>query len=129
MPYQRTGTPRPGQVLPDIIASGAVPVARLTEIFRQAAESQIVTNAHKVNSGYMPNLEVTRSDKSDFYFVEARDPEDGVSKIVEIVKNRLPKRFGFDPIKDVQVLCPMNRGGLGARGAECRPPESFEPAR
>ena len=105
----------PGQVLADIIDSGAVPVARLTEIFRQAAESQIVTNAHRVNSGYMPNLDVTRNDKSDFYFVEARDPEDGVAKIIEIVKNRLPKRFGFDPIKDVQVLCPMNRGGLGAR--------------
>ena len=62
----------PGQVLADIIDSGAVPVARLTEIFRQAAQSQIVTNAHSVNAGYMPNLEVTRSDKSDFYFVEAR---------------------------------------------------------
>ena len=105
----------PGKVLADIIDSGAVPVARLTEIFRQAAESQIVTNAHKVNAGYMPNLEVTRSDKSDFYFVEARDPEDGISKVIEIVKNRLPKRFGLDPIKDIQVLCPMNRGGLGAR--------------
>ena len=105
----------PGQVLADIIESGAVPVARLTEIFRQAAESQIVTSAHRVNSGYMPNLDVTRSDKSDFYFVEAHDPEDGVSKIIEIVKNRLPKRFGFNPVKDIQVLCPMNRGGLGAR--------------
>ncbi len=105
----------PGQVLADIIESGAVPVARLTEIFRQAAESQIVTNAHRVNSGHMPNLDVPRSDTSDFYFVEANDPEDGVAKIIEIVKHRLPKRFGFDPIKDVQVLCPMNRGGLGAR--------------
>ena len=105
----------PGQVLADIIESGALPVARLTEIFRQAAESQIVINAHRVNAGYMPNLDVTKSDKSDFYFVEAHDPEGGVSKIVEIVKNRLPKRFGFDPIKDIQVLCPMNRGGLGAR--------------
>ena len=105
----------PGQVLADIIESGAVPVARLTEIFRQAAESQIVTNAHRVNSGHMPNLDVPRSDTSDFYFVEAHDPEDGVAKIIEIVKHRLPKRFGFDPIKDIQVLCPMNRGGLGAR--------------
>ena len=105
----------PGQVLADIIDSGAVPVARLTEISRQAAASQIITNAHRVNAGYMPNLDVTRSDTSDFYFVEARDPEDGVSKIIEIVKKRLPRRFGFAPIKDVQVLCPMNRGGLGAR--------------
>ena len=105
----------PGQVLADIIESGAVPVTRLTEIFRQAADSQIVTSAHRVNAGYMPNLDVTRSDTSDFYFVAAHDPDDGVSKIVEIVKTRPPKRFGFDPIKDIQVLCPINRGGLGAR--------------
>ncbi len=105
----------PGQVLADIINSGAAPVARLTEIFRQAAKSQIVTNAHRVNAGEMPHLAVTRRDTSDFYFVEAHDPEDGVSKIVEIVTNRLPTRFGFDPITDIQVLCPMNRGGLGAR--------------
>ena len=105
----------PGRVLADIIDSGAVPVARLTEIFRQAAESQIVTNANRVNAGHMPNLDVTRSDTFDFYFVEAHDPEDGVSKIIEIVKHRIPRRFGFDPIKDIQVLCPMNRGGLGAR--------------
>jgi exodeoxyribonuclease V alpha subunit len=105
----------PGRVLADIIDSGAIPVARLTEIFRQAAESQIITNAHKVNSGYMPNLDPPKSDNADFFFVEATEPEDGVSKIIEIVKNRMPKRFGFDPIKDIQVLCPMNRGGLGAR--------------
>ncbi len=105
----------PGQVLADVIDSGAVPVAKLTEIFRQAAESQIVTNAHKVNSGYMPNLDVTKNGNTDFYFVEAHDPDDAVNKLIEIVKNRLPKRFGFDPIQDVQVLCPMNRGGIGAR--------------
>ena len=105
----------PGQVLADVIDSGAVPVAKLTEIFRQAAESQIVTNAHKVNSGFMPNLDVTKNGNTDFYFVEAHEPEDAVAKVIEIVKNRLPKRFGFDPIQDVQVLCPMNRGGIGAR--------------
>jgi exodeoxyribonuclease V alpha subunit len=117
----------PGQVLADIIDSGAVPVARLTEIFRQAAESQIVTNAHRVNAGRMPDLDVTRGDESDFYFVEADDPEDGVSKVIEIVKNRLPKRFGFDPIKDVQVLCPMNRGGLGARALNVELQKALNP--
>jgi exodeoxyribonuclease V alpha subunit len=117
----------PGQVLADVIGSGAVPVARLTEIFRQAAESQIVTNAHKVNSGYMPNLGVTKGDESDFYFVEAHDPEDGVTKIIEIVKNRLPKRFAFDPIKDIQVLCPMNRGGLGARSLNVELQKALNP--
>jgi exodeoxyribonuclease V alpha subunit len=105
----------PGQVLADIIGSDAVPVATLTEIFRQAAESRIITNAHKVNSGHMPDFDVPKDGKTDFYFVEAHEPEDAVTKIIEIVKNRLPNRFSFDPIQDVQVLCPMNRGGIGAR--------------
>ncbi len=119
----------PGQVLADIIDSGAVPVARLTEIFRQAAESQIVSNAHKVNSGIMPNLSAGKDDITDFYFVEAHDPEDGVSKIVEIVSNRLPKRFGFDRITDIQVLCPMNRGGLGARSMNVELQKTLNPAK
>ena len=118
----------PGQVLADIINSGTVPVARLTEIFRQAAESQIVTNAHRVNAGLMPKLDAAKREKSDFYFVEARDPEDGVSKIIEIVKYRLPNRFGFDPTKDIQVLCPMNRGGLGARALNVELQRALNPA-
>jgi exodeoxyribonuclease V alpha subunit len=117
----------PGQVLADIIESGAVPVARLTEIFRQAARSQIVTNAHKVNSGHIPNLNVTKGVETDFYFVEAHDPEDAVTKIIEIVKNRLPKRFGFDPIQDIQVLCPMNRGGIGARSLNVELQKALNP--
>jgi len=102
-----------GQVLADIIASGAVPVVRLTEIFRQAAESRIVTNAHRINQGLMPDLAPVEG--GDFYFVDAADPEEGVRKLVAIVQERIPKRFGLDPIRDIQVLCPMNRGGLGAR--------------
>ena len=105
----------PGRVLGDVIDSGVVPVARLTEIFRQAAESRIVTNAHRVNSGEMPEMEAARGEDADFYFVEARNPEDGVAKVIEIIRHRLPARFGFNAIDDVQVLCPMNRGGLGAR--------------
>jgi len=103
----------PGQVLADIIASGAVPVVRLTEVFRQAAESQIIVNAHRINQGLMPNL--TPAEGGDFYFVDATDAEDGVRKVLTIVQDRMPKRFGLDPIRDIQVLCPMNRGGLGAR--------------
>jgi exodeoxyribonuclease V alpha subunit len=104
----------PGQVLADIIASEAIPVVRLTEIFRQAAESRIVVNAHRINQGRMPDL--NRPDgPSDFYFVEAADPEDGVAKIVTIIRERLPRRFGLDPVRDIQLLCPMNRGALGAR--------------
>src|SRR2546430_6488106 len=103
----------PGQVLGDIIASAAVPVVRLTEVFRQAAESRIVTNAHRINQGVMPDL--ASADVGDFYFVDAADAEEGVRKLLAIVRERIPKRFGFDPIRDIQVLCPMNRGGLGAR--------------
>jgi exodeoxyribonuclease V alpha subunit len=103
----------PGQVLADIIASGAVPVVRLTEVFRQALTSRIITNAHRINQGLMPEL--AAAEDSDFYFVEAADPDDGVRKVVTIVRERIPKRFGLDPVREIQVLCPMNRGGLGAR--------------
>src|SRR5271155_3967530 len=103
----------PGQVLADIISSGAVPVVRLTEVFRQAAESRIIVNAHRINQGLMPDL--ARVESGDFHFVDAADAEEGVRKLLAIVQERIPKRFGFDPIRDVQVLCPMNRGGLGAR--------------
>jgi exodeoxyribonuclease V alpha subunit len=104
----------PGQVLADIIGSGRVPVARLTEVFRQAAESRIVVNAHRINTGQMPEPP-PRGEESDFYVVEIRDPEDGVAKLIEMVRERIPRRFGLDPLKDIQVLCPMNRGVLGAR--------------
>src|SRR6202007_1259280 len=104
----------PGQVLADVISSGAVPVVRLTEIFRQAAQSQIIVNAHRINQGVVPDLRKPEAE-SDFYFVEANDPETAVARIIELVKTRIPRRFGLDPIRDVQVLCPMNRGGVGAR--------------
>jgi exodeoxyribonuclease V alpha subunit len=103
----------PGQVLADIITSRAVPVVRLTEIFRQAAESRIVTNAHRINQGLMPDL--APAERGDFYFVDAAAPDEGVRKLLAIVQERIPKRFGLDPVRDIQVLCPMNRGGLGAR--------------
>src|SRR5271169_5490417 len=104
----------PGQVLAYIIASGAVPVVRLTEVFRQAAESRIITNAHRINQGLMmPDLAPVEG--GDFYFVDMADPEEGARKVLAVVRERIPKRFGLDPICDIQVLCPMNRGGLGAR--------------
>ena len=104
----------PGQVLADIIGSGRIPVARLTEVFRQAAESRIVVNAHRINHGQMPEP-LPKGEESDFYFVEISDPEVGVAKLIEMVRERIPRRFGLDPLKDIQVLCPMNRGVLGAR--------------
>jgi exodeoxyribonuclease V alpha subunit len=104
----------PGQVLADLIASGSLPVARLLEVFRQAAESRIIVNAHRINRGEMPEVPKT-GETSDFFFVEVAAPEDGVPKVIEIIRDRIPRRFGLDPLKDVQVLCPMNRGALGAR--------------
>jgi exodeoxyribonuclease V alpha subunit len=86
---------------------------RLTEIFRQAASSRIIVNAHRINRGEMP--ERSEAAASDFYFISSDSPEDIHDKLLEVVTTRIPKRFGLDPIDDVQVLTPMNRGGLGAR--------------
>jgi exodeoxyribonuclease V alpha subunit len=104
----------PGLVLADLIDSGVVPTVRLTEIFRQAAESQIVQAAHRINSGKTPSLRSTESE-TDFYFSRVEEPADAVDRIVQIVTDRIPKRFSLDPIQDVQVLTPMHRGDLGAR--------------
>jgi exodeoxyribonuclease V alpha subunit len=117
----------PGQVLTDIIASGAVPVVRLTEVFRQAALSRIITNAHRINQGSMPDLRPHEAE-SDFYFVQADDPETAVRRIIELVKTRIPKRFGLDPLRDIQVLCPMNRGGVGARSLNIELQAALNPA-
>ena len=117
----------PGQVLADVIASGAIPVVRLTEVFRQAAESRIIVNAHRINQGAIPDLRKPEAE-SDFYFVEAEDPEAAVPLIVELVKTRIPRRFGLDPIRDIQVLCPMNRGGVGARSLNIELQAALNPA-
>src|SRR5450756_505585 len=117
----------PGQVLADIISSGAVPVVRLTEVFRQAAQSRIITSAHRINQGTIPDLS-SPGTASDFYFVQADDPETAVSRIIELVKPRIPNRFGFDPIRDIQVLCPMNRGGIGARSLNIELQAALNPA-
>ena len=117
----------PGQVLADIITSGAVPVVRLTEVFRQAAQSRIITSAHRINQGLIPDLSKPEGD-SDFYFVQADDPETAVLRIIELVKTRIPARFGLDPIRDIQVLCPMNRGGIGARSLNIELQKALNPA-
>lgn len=104
----------PGAVLADIIASSAATVIRLTEIFRQAAESKIVLNAHRINRGEMPDLEQA-SATSDFYFVHRDDPVAARTAIVELVCDRIPARFGLDPITGIQVLTPMHRGDLGTQ--------------
>ena len=117
----------PGQVLADIISSDVVPVVRLTEVFRQAAESKIITSAHQINEGRLPDLSPPEGE-TDFYFVPAADPEEAVPRIVELVSKRIPRRFGFDPIKDIQVLCPMNRGGVGARSLNIELQAALNPA-
>ncbi len=103
----------PGNVLKDIISSNMFPVVELNEIFRQARESLIIVNAHRINAGNFP---IFKSEKkhSDFYFIEEEDPEKGLSIIVDLVKDRIPKRFGFDPYNDIQVISPMNKGIIGA---------------
>jgi exodeoxyribonuclease V alpha subunit len=104
----------PGTVLHDLIASGVVPVVRLTEVFRQAAGSQIITTAHRIRRGLMPDLR--RADpSSDFHFIERDDPEKIAATLVKLVQKRIPERFGLDATRDIQVLCPMNRGSLGVR--------------
>jgi exodeoxyribonuclease V alpha subunit len=106
----------PGQVLADVIASGALPVARLTEVFRQAASSRIITTAHAINAGTIPDLRPpSEGGTTDFYFLPAETPEQAVALILKVVGERIPARFGFDPIGQVQVLCPMARGGCGSR--------------
>jgi len=102
----------PGSVLSDVINSGAVDVVRLSHIFRQAEASLIVVNAHRVNHGEMPRLPAPGAG-ADFFFVEKNEPEDVLAALKAIVQERIPERFGFDPVDDIQVLTPMHRGLLG----------------
>ncbi|MBQ6611432.1 MAG: ATP-dependent RecD-like DNA helicase [Oscillospiraceae bacterium] len=98
-----------GNVLRDLIDAGVFPVVRLTKIFRQAAASRIITNAHRINRGRMPDL--SNGKQSDFFFLEEEDPETAAQEIVRLVKERLPRAYGT---RDIQVLTPMQRGAVGA---------------
>ena len=104
-----------GNVLKDIIDSGVVPVVELTEIFRQAQESLIIVNAHRIHKGKFPILkDQQKNGLTDFYFIEQEDPEKVLKLILTLVKQRIPLTFGFDPVTDIQVLSPMHRGVIGA---------------
>jgi exodeoxyribonuclease V alpha subunit len=105
-----------GNILNDVIASSVVPVVVLDKIFRQAQTSQIIVNAHKINEGVVPFLNTGSSDdqNNDFYFIEQEDPEKVLGIILELITNRIPRRFGFDPVEEIQVLTPMHRGVVGA---------------
>jgi exodeoxyribonuclease V alpha subunit len=115
-------------VLRDLIDSKRVPVVRLTEVFRQAANSRIITSAHQINAGLLPELP-EKTDDSDFYFIERNEPEQIAQTLVEMVKNRIPTKFRFDAIRDIQVLCPMNRGSLGIRELNLSLQNALNPAR
>jgi exodeoxyribonuclease V alpha subunit len=117
----------PGQVLADIIDSGAVPVVRLTEVFRQAGASRIIVNAHRINHGEMPDTSAGR--ESDFRFIEVDTPEEGSAALLQIVQKRIPASLGLDPVRDIQVLCPMNRGALGARALNVALQQLLNPGR
>jgi exodeoxyribonuclease V alpha subunit len=101
----------PGNVLKDMIRSQYLAVVQLTEIFRQAAGSRIITNAHKINRGHFPEIDV--QSHSDFFFIEAEEPEGVLQHIIALLTHRLPAKYGFDPIRDIQVLAPMRRGVIG----------------
>ena len=116
----------PGSVVADIIDSGAVPTVRLIEIFRQAASSRIIVNAHRINKGEMP-LKGEAGELTDFYFIPAETPEEIHAKLLQVVTERIPKRFGMHPVKDVQVLTPMNRGGLGSHSLNAELQKALNP--
>ena len=118
----------PGMVLRHVIESKVVPVVRLTEVFRQAAHSRIITNAHRINDGRMPEVPA-KGAESDFFFIEREEPDQIAATLVEMMKTRIPSKFRLDPIRDIQVLCPMNRGSLGVRELNVRLQNELNPAR
>jgi exodeoxyribonuclease V alpha subunit len=118
----------PGNALRDLIDSDVVPVVRLTEVFRQAATSKIITNAHLIRQGKMPELRSAESE-SDFYFIERDTPEEIAATLVKLVQERIPKGHGLDPIRDIQALCPMNRGSIGVRELNTVLQTALNPAR
>jgi exodeoxyribonuclease V alpha subunit len=103
-----------GNVLRDIIDSGAIPTVRLNEIFRQSRQSLIIVNAHKINHGEFPILTPAGSGLQDFYFIDVEEPDEACRKIIELCSEKIPAKFGFDSIRDIQVLAPMHRGTVGA---------------
>ncbi|MBW2668738.1 MAG: ATP-dependent RecD-like DNA helicase [Deltaproteobacteria bacterium] len=116
-----------GNVLNDIIASGTIPVVELNEIFRQAQESRIVVNAHKINSGILPVFE-NHEAGNDFYFIQQEDPEKVLEIILELTKTRIPRRFDLDPVDDIQVLTPMHKGIVGSGNLNMALQESLNPS-
>ena len=121
----------PGNVLRDIIGSGVVTVVELKEIFRQARQSRIVVNAHRINDGLLPEWEdhvPSGQSLTDFYFIQQEDPAKVLNIMLELTKERIPRRFGLDPIDDIQVLTPMHRGVVGADNLNVQLQDVLNPA-
>ncbi len=118
-----------GSILNDIIESGSVSVVKLNEIFRQAKGSRIIVNAHKINDGIIPSFKTPDpSDRAnDFYFIQQEDPEKVLEIILELTRERIPRRFNFDPVEDIQVLTPMHRGVAGAGNLNKKLQEALNP--
>ena len=114
-----------GEVLRDLLAAGSLPVVRLTKIFRQAQQSGIVVNAHRINAGQPPRLR----ESGDFFMFGCDEAEDTAALVVDIVARRIPAKFGLDPRRDVQVLCPMHRGPAGAGNLNVLLQETLTPFR
>jgi exodeoxyribonuclease V alpha subunit len=117
-----------GNVLKDLIASGTVPVVTLNEIFRQAKESAIIVNAHRINSGHMPDMRGNRKG-SDFFFIQEEEPETALELILDLAGRRIPAWGSFDPVDDIQVLTPMHRGVVGAVNLNMRLQETLNPGK
>lgn len=116
----------PGNVLKDIIDSNSFEVVFLKEVFRQSQRSLMVTNAHRINQGQFPILKHEDNER-DFFHIEREDPEETLATLKELLKERMPKSFGLDPVDDIQVLCPMHRGLIGVHNLNLSLQELLNP--
>jgi exodeoxyribonuclease V alpha subunit len=119
----------PGNVLKDIIDSGSIPTVRLDEIFRQSKESLIIVNAHRVNNGKMPVFNQSKGHPQDFYFFEIEEPEKVLEKVIQLCKDKIPARFGYNPVNDIQVLTPMHKGVIGASNLNTELQKQLNPSK
>jgi len=118
----------PGDVLRQLVQSGKLPVVRLNEIFRQAESSLIIRNAHRINRGEFPKFKIPGAELQDFYFIEKDDPDEVLHTVVSLCQTRLPKRFSFDPIRDIQVITPMHRGVVGVENLNAELRRTLNPS-
>ena len=118
----------PGNVLRDLIRSREAPVVELNEVFRQARESLIVMNAHRINQGRLPEQRGAGEEPGDFYFIEQEEPDQALHIIMELVCKRIPQRFHLDPMQDIQVLSPMHKGTLGTKNLNMKFQNALNPS-